>query len=210
MLLITKRSERVKRNLKKYKNISFVKECCVNVKPRLIGEYNLNNIALAAKVCKDLGIVKNDIVKAVNKFNGVPRRFEHIGDFNKTKIYIDYAHHPSEIEQFVKAFVDKYKNCLIVFQPHTYSRTKTFFEQFINVLNKIDNLVIYKEYAARESADCGYSAKDLYLKLKDIHKNVEYCSNSKKILSKMSNFEAVAFVGAGDINKVAEKIVETN
>lgn len=196
--------------LNKYHNINFVKDCNLNIKPKLVGDYNRNNIALAVKVCLDLGVSKSNIIKVVNNFKGVPRRFEHIGNVNKTKIFIDYAHHPSEISEFVKAFSSKFKNCLIVFQPHTYSRTKIFFNNFVNVLSSIGNLIIYKEYPARESSDCGYSAKDLFLAIKNLNGNVEYSANLKKIASKIEFFDAVAFVGAGDINRVAEKIVETN
>ena len=196
--------------LKKYKNVNFVSECKLNIKPKLLGEYNKNNIALAVRVCLDLGVSSADIVKVVNNFKGVPRRFEHIGDVGNTKVYIDYAHHPSELAQFFKAFSCKHKNCLIVFQPHTYSRTKTFYSDFINILKNVDNLIIYREYAARETPDCGCSAKDLFLGVKEFNKNVEYCGSYRKILSKLLNFEAVAFVGAGDINIVAAKIVETN
>jgi len=193
--------------LNKLKNVELVEDCKFDFKPKLKGEYNLNNIALAIKVCKDLGVSDDVIKKVVSSFNGVPRRYEHIGNFNSTKIYIDYAHHPTEVNAFIKTFTEEYKNSLIVFQPHTYSRTKTFLREFVEVFSSTSNLIIYKEYAAREKSECGTSAKELFNLVKVKNKSVDYCVNIKKILNKLSTFDAVAFVGAGDINLVAERLI---
>lgn len=195
--------------LKRYKNMNFVDSCSLKFNPKIKGEYNFKNIYLASRVCADLGITNSTITKAINGFGGIPRRYEHIGNVSNTKIYIDYAHHPSEIKEFVKTFSDEFKNCLIVFQPHTYSRTKNFFNDFVNVLSSIANLVIFKEYPARENPAQGLSAKDLYLKIKETNLNVEYCSSVKKLKNHINDFDAIAFVGAGDINLVAEKLVRT-
>ena len=192
----------------KIKNVEFVDNCNLKLNPKIKGEYNLNNIALAVKVTQDLGIDNSIICKAVNSFNGVPRRYEHIGNFNTTKIYIDYAHHPTEIDAFIKTFRKEYKNSLIIFQPHTYSRTKTFKKEFVNIFSSLNNLIIYKEYAAREKAECGITAKELYYLVKEKNENVLYSSNIKKFTDKLSSFDAVAFVGAGDINKVAESVID--
>lgn len=192
----------------KCNNVNMVSNCNYKISPKLKGEYNLNNIYLAVKVCEDIGISKSTITKVVNNFNGVPRRYEHIGNINKTKIYVDYAHHPTEIKSFVSTFKQENKNSLIVFQPHTYSRTKTFFKEFVEVLTQIDNLIIYKEYAARENQIQGKSAKELYLAVKEKNNNVKYVSGIKKIKNDIFNFNTVAFVGAGDINLIAQKLID--
>lgn len=199
------------KSTKFFKKIKDINICdCDNVvyKSKLKGEHNQKNIALATKVCECLNINKNIINQAVAEFEGVPRRYQHIGNVGKTKICIDYAHHPTEIQSFITTFSKEYENCLIVFQPHTYSRTKMFFNDFLRVLKPINNLVIYKEYPARESANLGKSAYELYLELSKINSNVKYCSNYKNLSKNIQNYEAVAFVGAGDINVVAEKIKE--
>ena len=193
--------------VKKLKNVEYVDNCNLKIKPKIKGTYNLNNIALAVKVCSDLGVNSSTIIKAVNAFNGVPRRYEHIGNFNTTKIYIDYAHHPTEVEAFIKTFREEYKNSLIVFQPHTYSRTKTFLKEFVDIFSSLNNLIIYKEYAAREKLECGTSAKELFNLVKEKNENVLYCANIKKFLEKITSFDAVTFVGAGDINMVAESLI---
>ena len=193
--------------LSKCKNVTNVLDCNLKLNPQIKGEYNLNNINLAIKVCQDVGVSDNDIVSVVNKFKGVARRYEFIGEFNKTKIFIDYAHHPTEIKNFVSAFSNEFKNFLIIFQPHTYSRTKMFLKDFCNVLSKIDNLIIFKEYAAREKSIAGLTSKELYYKVKEFNEKVEYSSNIKKVENVINKYSAVAFVGAGDINLIAQKLL---
>ena len=196
--------------LKKYNNINFVENANLKIEPKIKGEHNLKNIALAVAVCLDLGVDEKTIIKAVNSFEGIPRRYEFLGEFNDSKIFIDYAHHPTEVKAFVETFNKENQNIQIIFQPHTYSRTKTFLKDFVVVLSKIKNLIIYKEYSARESADRGLSAKDLYLEIKKHNKNIKYCENVKSISKCLKPNYSIAFVGAGDINLVAEKLVKNS
>lgn len=193
--------------LKKYNNINFVKNTNLNINPKIKGLHNLKNIAVAAAVCQDLGVDDGVITRAVNSFNGVPRRYENIGRYNNNKIYLDYAHHPTEVKAFIETFKEENDKTQIIFQPHTFSRTKTFLKEFISVLAKVENLIIFKEYSARETADKGLSAKDLFLEIKKHNPNVNYCDSAKTIEKYLINDGAIAFVGAGNINLVAEKIV---
>lgn len=201
--------ERSTEYLKKHKNIIRV-QSNNNLNSKLKGEHNAKNISLAVAVAKKLKIDEVVINQVVSSFKGVPRRYEHIGNYGKTKIYIDYAHHPTEINAFVSTFNKEYSNSLIVFQPHTYSRTKNLFYEFVSVFSNVKNLIIFKEYPAREKKWQGKSAFELFRELEVYDINVVYASNVKQILKNINKFEAVAFVGAGDINKVAEKIVERN
>jgi len=194
--------------LKKYNNINFVEKCNLNINPKIKGEHNLKNISLAVAVCLDLGVAEKDIIKAVNLFDGVPRRYEFIGNYKNSKVYIDYAHHPTEIKAFVETFKAENEKYQIIFQPHTYSRTKTFFKDFVSVLSKVENLIIYKEYSAREKTNNGLSAKDLFDEIKKQNINVKYCSNKKSLEKFLEKNSSIAFVGAGDINIIAENIVE--
>lgn len=193
--------------LKKCGKVNFVKDVEVAVTPKIKGTHNMKNIALAIKVAHDLGISEAEIARSVNTFVGVPRRYEKIGEVGESKVFIDYAHHPTEIKAFVDTFTDEFKNALIVFQPHTYSRTKVLLKDFIKVLGEIKNLVIIKEYPAREKKTQGMSAYELYLKLKDENNNVIYAKNIRTIEKEIKNHSAIAFVGAGDINQLAHKIV---
>ena len=135
----------------------------------------MRNINLAAKVCQDLNIDNKDIEKAVNSFSGVPRRYEYLGDYKKSKIYIDYAHHPTEVKAFMETFLKENAKSQIIFQPHTYSRTKNFIKEFISIFSNVENLIIFKEYSAREKPTQGLSAKDLYNQVKKFNANIKYC-----------------------------------
>ncbi len=193
--------------LKKYNNINFVENINLPINPQIKGLHNLKNIALAVAVCKDLGVEDSKIINAVNSFSGIPRRYELIGKFDDSKIYIDYAHHPTEVKAFIETFEEEHKNVQIIFQPHTYSRTKTFLKEFVSVLSKVDELIIYKEYSARENVKQGLSAKDLYLKIKKHNHKVKYCDNINSVLKSLKSNCSIAFVGAGDINLVAQQII---
>lgn len=193
--------------LKKYKNITFVEKTNLEINPKLKGAYNIKNISVAVAVCKYLGVDENIIINTINSFNGIPRRFECLGNYNSNEIFIDYAHHPTEIKAFIETFKQEKGNVQIIFQPHTYSRTKNFLREFVSVLSKIENLVIYKEYSARENSEQGLSAKDLYFEIKKYNENVKYCDNIKNITKNLKPNHAIGFVGAGNINQIAQQIV---
>lgn len=173
---------------------------------QLKGKYNLKNISLAVAVCKKLGVKESVIRRAVENFSGVKRRYQFLGG-KEQKIFIDYAHHPTEIESFIKAFNNEFKNNLIIFQPHTYSRTKLLLKDFVKVLKEANKLCIYKEYPAREKPSAGLSAYKLYLVLKKAGIKCEYVANFKRISKYLVGIDAVAFVGAGDIDKIATKFI---
>ncbi len=196
--------------LQRVKGVNFVETCNLKLNPKIKGEYNLKNIALAVKVCQNLGIDNQTITQAVNSFSGIPRRFELVGSANQTKIYIDYAHHPTEVKAFVSNFENMFENCLIVFQPHTYSRTKTFLKEFVEVFLRVKNLCIFKEYAAREKKSCGLTAKELYAEIKKVNPTVKYAATASAVMKNIKSTQSVAFVGAGDINLVAENICKSS
>ncbi len=194
--------------LKKYNNINFIENISLPISPKIKGAHNMKNITVAVAVCKSLGVDDETITKAVNSFVGIPRRYEFLGEYNQSKIYIDYAHHPTEVKAFVQTFNEENKNVQIIFQPHTYSRTKIFLKDFVSVLSKVDDLIIFKEYSAREKKDQGMSAKELYFEIKKYNTNVKYCDNLKTILKNLKPNYSIAFVGAGDINLIAEQVVK--
>lgn len=195
--------------LKKYKNINFVNLTDLQFSSKLKGEYNLKNISLAVAVCSSIGIDYEIIKKAISSFGGIPRRYECVGKFNNQKVFIDYAHHPTEVKSFVETFQKEFEHNQIIFQPHTYSRTQTFFKEFVLILRRVKNLIIYREYAAREKEILGASAKDLYLEIKKYNSDVIYCENYKSIIKFLKPNHTLAFVGAGDVNMLAEKLIKS-
>ena len=122
----------------------------------------------------------------------------------------DYAHHPNELRAVIRTaqkFTDG--RLFIVFQPHTYSRTKNLFKEFLKVLSPINNLLIYKTYAAREYYDDAGSALTLSQSLK----KSRYGDDEKDIIEfikKAQKGDKILFLGAGDIYFIAKKILTEN
>jgi len=195
--------------LKQIKDVLVASTTDLKLKPKILGEHNHQNISTAVAVCKHLGVKDEIIIQAVNSFVGVPRRYEFLGIKNNSKIYVDYAHHPTEINAFYETFKEEHIDCVIIFQPHTYSRTKFLLKQFIDVLSKIENLIIFKEYPAREKPWQGVSAFELFELIKQKNANVKFFASGKAIIKNLPKNSAIAFVGAGNINEIAKKIVKT-
>jgi len=198
--------EKSTRFLTKYKAIEFV-DINDTLKPKIHGEHNKKNVSLAVAVVRRLGIEENIINNVVRSFGGVARRYESIGRYGSAQVYIDYAHHPTEVKAFVDTFNFDYPQNLVIFQPHTYSRTKMFINEFVDILTDIKNLIIYKEYPARELPSQGMSARGLYKIIKEYNPNVKYCASVKHLKKCIGEFRAISFVGAGDIDAVGRKIV---
>ena len=195
--------------LKTIKDVQIVDKTNLSLKPKIFGEHNWQNISIAIAVCDYLGVEEKTIIQAVNSFVGVPRRYQFLGCKNQNKVYIDYAHHPTEINAFVETFKNENKNCVIVFQPHTYSRTKYLLKEFLDVLSGIENLIIFKEYPAREQPWMGMSAYQLSEKIKERNVKVKYASTLKGIVKNLPKNSAIAFVGAGNIDEFAKKFIKT-
>ena len=195
--------------LKQVKDVQIVSNTDLKLKPKIVGEHNFQNISMAVAVCKSLGVSEKVIIEAINSFVGVPRRYELLGIKNNSKVYIDYAHHPTEINAFYETFKNEHQKCLIVFQPHTYSRTKYLLKQFVDVLSKIDNLIIYKEYAAREKPWQGVSAYELFDRVKQKNPFVKFFATEKGVVKNLPKNSAIAFVGAGNIDQIAKKFIKS-
>ncbi len=165
----------------------------------VIGVHHVYNALAAISCCYLLNVPIGQSVLALSEFKGISRRLEKIANFGKTTVYSDYAHHPKEIEKTVKAFlsVKKGKN-LVVFQPHTYSRTLTLKQDFIRVLKPIKNLVIFRTYSAREDVSFNGSAQDLYNSLGN--KRAKYVESVDALFSLISDFDNVLILGAGDLD----------
>lgn len=171
------------------------------------GRHNVLNALAATAVARSAGLEAGPILSALSDFSGVERRFEDIGSINGAKCIADYAHHPDEIAASISA-AQKITGgrLVVVFQPHTYSRTKNLFGEFVEVLSGCENLLIYKTYAAREYFDdCGSA-----LTLSQSVKSSRYGDNIFDIEDFLLNVKAedtVLFLGAGDIYDIAKKVI---
>lgn len=181
----------------------------------VFGEHNIYNALATLAVAEQYKIPFSVAKSALENFKGVYRRNEFIGEFNGAKCFADYAHHPSEISATLKAFSENFKDFAVVFQPHTYSRTKYLLDDFCTSLKGAENLAIYKTYAAREKFDKDASATALYERLKDYpYKSLFVLETEKEIEKIMLEFskkyKAIIFLGAGDIYRLAKNIVDTH
>ena len=126
------------------------------------GEHNVYNALAAIALCRDLGIDMEYIRAGLKKFTGTNRRFEKKGEIGGVTIIDDYAHHPQEIAATLAAAKNyPHKKLWCVFQPHTYTRTKAFLDQFAQALSAADEVVLADIYAARETDTLGISSADI-------------------------------------------------
>ena len=171
------------------------------------GKYNVDNALSVIATCKLLGIDKKYIYGGLKNFKCIKRRFEIIKKSPKLIVH-DYAHHPTQIKDTLLTFKEHCKGnkILVVFQPHTYSRTKAFFNEFLNCFKVANKVFIIKTYPAREKHDKTASGYMLYKKLKDRQKCQYFASfkRAKKAIEKeVKNGYNVLILGAGDIDKLA-------
>src|SRR5690554_6006011 len=134
-----------------------------------------------------------------------------MGEFNGIPVYADYAHHPTEIEQSLNNYKNVFKNVLLVFQPHTYSRTKTLMPEFVNCFNSANNLVMFKTYPAREEYDFEGSENNLFnnINFNKNHKKLAYSLEQlpQLITESISDNNVILFLGAGDLYNHINKII---
>ncbi|MBQ3123635.1 MAG: UDP-N-acetylmuramate--L-alanine ligase [Firmicutes bacterium] len=180
------------------------------------GEHNILN-ALAAIACtKMLGAPMETIVKTLEAFRGTERRFDVIGTtMGGIKLVDDYAHHPTEIKATLAAAKNvPHKKLWCLFQPHTYTRTLALFDEFVDAFKDADKIVLAEIYAAREKNIYKISSRELAEAIIEKHpyKSVAYFKDfdaiADYVLSDADEGDLVITMGAGDIYKVAEIILE--
>ncbi len=179
------------------------KELC-RLRLQSLGKHNIYNALAAFAAMRYFGFDEREIKRGIENFRSVKRRFEKIGEYNGARFICDYAHHPREITATISMAQDTQKGRLfVVFQPHTYSRTKLLLKEFIEVLSKVDNLLIYKTFPAREKYDEEGSALHLAGEVGSL-----YAENNlalKTWIDKtVKEGDTVLFLGAGDIYYVAQ------
>lgn len=171
-------------------------------------EVNAQNAIYAYMVAKKLGIADCVVKSALQNFKGVGTRFERMKCPSFDVCICDYAHHPTEISKAIETAKKVFNNktLVTVFQPHTFSRTKTLLPQFISVFQMQQHVVLFKTYSAREQPCEGLSAKQLADILQKQNKTVVYADDYQQLLQALSQFSktetALLFVGAGDLPQI--------
>lgn len=171
------------------------------------GMHNVDNALAATAAAITLNIPPDAVVEGLAEFNGAGRRFEYKGRLNGAAIYDDYAHHPNELHALLDAVKTlDYSRVIVVFQPHTYTRTHALFNDFITELGRADLVFLAEIYAAREKNTVGISSKDLADRIPGAVFNPTFEDIEKQICSVAKKGDIILTVGAGDIYKVGEKL----
>ena len=186
-------------------DIMFKGKLFTDVTLHVPGLHNVKNAlaATAAAIC--LGVRPNAVKYGLAGFNGAGRRFEFKGKYNGADVYDDYAHHPGEL----KALLDtveglNYKRCILVFQPHTYTRTAALFEDFVTQLKRPDVLLLAEIFAAREKNTIGISSAALAERVEGAEFYPTFPELEEELKRKAQPGDIILTVGAGDVYKIGE------
>lgn len=178
------------------------------------GRHSASNALAAVAVARELDIPFSRIAEGLDAFSGIHRRFEIKGEPNGVLVIDDYGHHPAEIRATIGAIRESWKRPLtVIFQPHRYSRTRDLFDEFLTSFDGADRLILTDIYAAGEDAIPEVTGDGLYQAIKRRgHLEVEFVSDKKHIVKQMArklkSGDIALTLGAGDIYKVGEALVE--
>ena len=176
---------------------------------KVIGKHNALNALAAAAAAWNLGIPGEAVSEGLKTFGGADRRMQYKGSFNGADIYDDYAHHPDELKATIEAVrTMKYDRVVIAFQPHTYTRTKALFDDFVRELSTADHLVLAEIYAARERNTVGISSRDLQALIPGsvYRKTLPEVTDYLRSIAKPGDI--ILTVGAGDIFRAGEALLK--
>ncbi|MFV0503706.1 MAG: UDP-N-acetylmuramate--L-alanine ligase [Lachnospirales bacterium] len=192
--------------------ILFKGENLGGIELQVLGKHNVENALAAIGIALCYNIDFNIIKEALKDFTGIGRRFEIKGSINGAKIYDDYAHHPTEIACTLGSCKYRdYENLWVVFQPHTYTRTKDLLKGFSESFNMADKIILLDIYSAREPYTNEIHSKDLEKLLKKKNKEVYYFSSFEDaeiyIRKNICQDDILITMGAGDVYKLGESLI---
>ena len=182
-------------------------ETIKNIEFYLPGKHNVMN-ALAAFAMADVyGVPAKKIKLSLSTFKGVKRRFSYKIKTSDFVLIDDYAHHPTEINAVENSIREMYpkEKVLAVFQPHLFSRTRDFIDDFATALSKFDEILLLDIYPARELPIAGVSSEWLFHKIENKHKKLVQKNNLIKDI-KNSTAKVVVMLGAGDIGEMVNEV----
>ncbi len=193
-----------------YKNKEFYEHFELSV----AGKHNILNALACISTCDYYNISKEVIQSSLKKFTGAERRLEFKGKLNgNVSIFDDYAHHPTEIKATSTAVKNKkYNESWVIFQPHTYSRTKNHLDDFADSLIDFDNIIILDIYAAREKNTFNISSEDLVEKIASKGKNSIYLPDFDDVVSyiksNVKENDIIITLGAGTVTQIGPMILK--
>lgn len=187
----------------------------------LSGQHNIYNALAVIATCVELGINLVDIRKHLPEFIGTARRMQTLGMFHGAIIIDDYAHHPTEIKATLAGARQLYpdNNLVVVFHPHTFTRTLALIEDFAASFDLVDELIVLDIYGSAREVQGGVSSTELIEKIKERNRflgNENQTINHLPTLEKVEKYlrenlkrnDVVVLMGAGDVFRVGEALVE--
>ena len=172
------------------------------------GIHNVKNALAAAAAAMTLGVSPTAVTYGLAGFRGANRRFEFKGKYNGADVYDDYAHHPGELKALLDAVEPLgYKRTIVIFQPHTYSRTNALFNDFVEQLKRPDWAILAEIYAARETNTLGISSASLAKEIPGSIFRPTFDEIESILRASVQPGDLVLTVGAGDVYQVGEHLV---
>ena len=192
-----------------YRNRAFYKSFSLSVP----GKHNVYNALACIATCHAYGLNKEDIKNGLLSFTGAHRRFELVGEVNGASVFDDYGHHPTELKAVYEAMMQKeFNRSWVIFQPHTYSRTKDHLLEFAKVLSGFDNVIVTDIYAAREQNTFNISSQDLVDEINKTSKKAIFIKDfdeiAKYVRDRVMPNDIVLTLGAGTVTNIGPKIIE--
>ncbi|MGF1680682.1 UDP-N-acetylmuramate--L-alanine ligase [Photobacterium minamisatsumaniensis] len=191
----------------------------LKVKLNIPGKHNALNATAAVAAATEEGVADDAIIRALVEFEGTGRRFDQLGEFEtgngKVMLVDDYGHHPSEVDvtiQAARAGWDE-KRLVMIFQPHRFSRTRDLYDDFANVLEQVDVLVMLDVYSAGEAPIAGADGRALCRTIRGRGKiDPIFVSNNDALPSALANIlqndDLLLTQGAGDVGKIARQLAD--
>lgn len=186
---------------------------------RLLGNHNILNALAVINTALKLKVPLPKIKKYLAEFKGTARRAQVLGKFKGATIIDDYAHHPTEVKATLKALRTAYQthNLLTVFHPHTYTRTKALFNDFVRSFKDTDELIILDIYGSAREKQGGVSSQELVQAIKLYNKKnritqsvinlVDLKAATKYLRSRLTKKDLLILMGAGDVFRVGENLL---
>jgi UDP-N-acetylmuramate--alanine ligase len=176
------------------------------------GRHNALNAVGALIMAIKLGVSLGKASEIIAGFQGLKRRFEFLGEYNGAQFYDDYAHHPTALRYLFEAVKQRFpkKRIIAVFQPHTYSRTGKFLNEFADALKSPNQVILLNIFASAREKSGYVTIKNLIDATKKIRSDVEYRSSldeaAQFLKSSVTDNDVVLLIGAGDVYKIFDKL----
>lgn len=204
-------ADNIKFNKKQFADFDIIhkNEATAHISLKVPGKHNVYNALAAFIACLELGVSPEKASKALGDFSGTHRRFEILGEFHGITVADDFAHHPIEIETTLKAASQMgFKKVWAIFQPHTYSRTSMFLNDFAKALSIADTVIVSEILPVRETNTYGIHSKDLVSKTSGAVYIPDFDGICKFVLQNAQEGDLILTLGGGNIYKCANQIAD--